>query len=49
MYIVIFILMALIAYISTFKDDFKPEDLSGAGLITFTLVVFLFVSALVAV
>ena len=49
LYIIIFILMAIIAYISAFKDDFKPEDLSGASLVTITLVVFMIISAVVAV
>lgn len=49
MYIIIFVLMAIIAYISAFKDDFKPEDLSGASLVTITLVVFMIISAVVAV
>ena len=49
LYILIFILMAIIAYIGAFKDDFKPEDLSGASLVTITLVVFLLLSVIVAV
>lgn len=49
LYILIFILMTIIAYIGAFKDDFKPEDLSGASLVTITLVVFLLLSVIVAV